>query len=57
VPTQWLQSVALTYLVRSGGVAVSSTLDVENITDQKAYDFFMAQRPGRAVYFKGAIEY
>lgn len=57
VPSQWLQSVALTYLVRSGGLAVSSTLDVENITDQRAYDFFGAQRPGRAVYFKGTIEY
>jgi hypothetical protein len=57
VPAQWLQSLALTYLVRAGGLAVSSTLDVENVTDQKAYDFFGVQRPGRAVYFKGTIEY
>lgn len=57
IPAQWLQSVALTYLVRGGGLAVSSTIDVQNLTDQKAYDFFGVQRPGRAVYFKGMIEY
>ncbi|MET0594282.1 MAG: TonB-dependent siderophore myxochelin receptor MxcH [Polyangiaceae bacterium] len=57
IPAQWLQSVALTYLVRGGGLAVSSTIDVQNLTDQKAYDFFGVQRPGRAVYFKGTLEY
>lgn len=56
VPAQLLHSAAVTYLVRHERRALSFTGEVQNITDAKAYDFFGAQRPGRAVFFKVTAE-
>lgn len=56
VPSQLLHSAALTYLVRVERRALSFTGEVQNLTDAKAYDFFGAQRPGRAVFFKVTAE-
>ena len=52
VPSQLLHSIALTYLVRSDLTTLSFTSEVQNVTDQAAYDFFGVPRPGRAFYFK-----
>ena len=57
IPSQLSHGVALTYLVRSNGLTVSSTLEMQNLSDEKIYDYFGVQRPGRSVYFKGTIEY
>jgi len=57
VPSQLLHSLALTYLVRGDPVALSFTGEVQNITDQPAFDFFGVQRPGRAFYFKTTAEF
>lgn len=56
VPSQLLHSLALTYLVRRK-LNISSTLEVQNLTDQRSFDFFGVQRPGRAYYFKGTLEF
>ncbi|MCU0695556.1 MAG: TonB-dependent siderophore myxochelin receptor MxcH [Myxococcaceae bacterium] len=56
VPSQLLHSAALTYLVRVDRRALSFTGEVQNLTDAKAFDFFGAQRPGRAVFFKVTAE-
>ncbi|MEM7160749.1 MAG: ligand-gated channel protein, partial [Myxococcota bacterium] len=57
IPAQLLHSLALTYLVRGPGVAMSFTGELQNLTDAAAFDFFGVQRPGRAFYFKTALEF
>ncbi len=57
VPSQLVHSLALTYLVYSDPAALSFTAEVQNITDQPAFDFFGVQRPGRAFYFKTTAEF
>lgn len=52
VPSQLVHSIALTYLVRGDLSALSFSCEVQNITDQAAFDFFGVPRPGRAFYFK-----
>jgi vitamin B12 transporter len=56
VPTQFLQNVVLTYLL-DRVVDTSFSVEMANITDAKAYDFFGVQKPGRAISFKTTITY
>ena len=56
VPSQLLHSLALTYLMRGERRTVSSTVEVQNLTDARAFDFFGIQRPGRAFFFKATLE-
>ncbi|WP_437291689.1 TonB-dependent siderophore myxochelin receptor MxcH [Sorangium sp. So ce406] len=55
IPSQLVHTLALTYLVERGGSTVSSTVEVQNVTDEKAFSFFGIQRPGRAAYAKLAL--
>lgn len=36
---------------------VTATLELQNLTDARAYDFFGVEKPGRALYFKLTAEY
>lgn len=57
VSRQVQHNLALTYLSRSVGRRnLSNTIEVQNLTNAKAYDFFGAQRPGRAVFLKLVAE-
>jgi TonB family protein len=56
IASQLLHSLALTYRVDGRAAALSTTLEVQNLTDQPAFDFFGVQRPGRAFYFKTTLE-
>ncbi|WP_433937095.1 TonB-dependent siderophore myxochelin receptor MxcH [Sorangium cellulosum] len=55
IPSQLVHTLALTYLVERGRTTVSSTVEVQNVTDEKAFSFFGIQRPGRAAYAKLAL--
>ncbi|WP_394842168.1 TonB-dependent siderophore myxochelin receptor MxcH [Pendulispora brunnea] len=57
VPSQLLHSLALTYLVRGNPYILSFTGEVQNLTNEPAYDFIGVQRPGRAFYFKTTAEF
>lgn len=57
IDPQLLHSLALTYLVRGNPLALSFTSEVQNLTDEPAFDFFGVQRPGRAFYFKTTAEF
>jgi TonB family protein len=57
VPDQMLHSAVLTYRVRGQRRMFSFSGEVSNLTDAKAFDFFGAQRPGRAAYFKTTAEF
>jgi hypothetical protein len=37
-------------------VQATSSLELQNLTNEPAYDFFGVQRPGRAVYAKSTLE-
>lgn len=51
VPSQTLQAAGVTWRLLAP-VDVSLTAEVQNLTDAPTYDFFGAQRPGRAFYLK-----
>jgi vitamin B12 transporter len=55
VDAQVLHALALTYLVEGDDAALSFTGEVQNLTDQAAFDFFGVPRPGRAFYFKATV--
>ncbi|MEM7156549.1 MAG: TonB-dependent siderophore myxochelin receptor MxcH [Myxococcota bacterium] len=57
VPSQLLHTVGLTYLTRGTTVDLSFTGEIQNVTDQQAFDFFGVQRPGRAFYFKTTLDF
>jgi hypothetical protein len=44
------------YIVHSA-LTVTSSLEVQNLTNARVYDVLAVQRPGRAFYFKGTLEY
>lgn len=52
IPDQLTQTAALIYQVPGSRADISASLEVSNLTDQQAYDYWGAQRPGRAVAFK-----
>jgi outer membrane cobalamin receptor len=58
IPTQVLHALALTYQVRSANEAshtASVTIEVQNLTDAEAFDYFGVQRPGRALYCRATV--
>jgi vitamin B12 transporter len=56
VEAQLLHSLGLTFLIRKGALALSSTIEVQNLTDAKSTDYFGVQKPGRAFFFKSVAE-
>jgi vitamin B12 transporter len=55
VPTQLVHGVGITYAAR-GLTPVVTTLEIQNLTDARAFDSFGAQRPGRAIFLKLSAE-
>ncbi len=55
IDAQLLHSAALTYLLK-GPRTVGSTFEVQNLTDERAYDVLGVQKAGRAFYFKATLE-
>ncbi len=52
VPAQVTHSVGVTWSVAFGAGRATATLELDNVSDAKVYDFFGVQRPGRALFFK-----
>jgi outer membrane receptor protein involved in Fe transport len=57
IPRQTTQSLALAYAIGNAERRFVGTIECDNLTDEKTFDFFGQQRPGRAVYWKGSIEF
>lgn len=55
VPTQLVHSVGATYALR-GAAPLSTTLELQNVTDEAVFDTFGVQKPGRAVFLKVTAE-
>lgn len=52
IDSQLVHTVDVGYLVERGEANLSTNLEVQNLTDEVVFDFFGAQRPGRAFYAK-----
>ena len=52
IPAQFTQNLGVTYQLPIHILESSLTAEVQNLTDEKVYDFFGVQRPGRAFYIK-----
>ncbi|WP_395850791.1 TonB-dependent siderophore myxochelin receptor MxcH [Cystobacter fuscus] len=57
IPTQLLQSLALSYVTRASAWTLGWTVDVQNLTDTLAFDFYGVQRPGRSIFAKLTVEH
>lgn len=51
VPSQLVHGLSISYRV-SGPASVTTTLDIHNLTDERVFDFFGVQRPGRSFFLK-----
>jgi vitamin B12 transporter len=56
VPSQTVQSLGLSYLQRGSTLALGASVEVQNVTDERVFDLYGVQRPGRAFYFKTTLE-
>ncbi|MCA9561436.1 MAG: TonB-dependent siderophore myxochelin receptor MxcH, partial [Myxococcales bacterium] len=56
VPSQQVHGASLTARLTRDRYDVSTGVEVTNLTDEKTYDFFGVQRPGRALYWKTTME-
>jgi vitamin B12 transporter len=54
IPSQVSHSAALTYRLAD---KFATTLEAQNITDAKLFDFYGVQRPGRAFFAKWTVDY
>ncbi|MCY1017462.1 TonB-dependent siderophore myxochelin receptor MxcH [Pyxidicoccus sp. MSG2] len=57
IDAQLVQAAGVGYRVRRGGLTVGLTAELENVTDARVFDFFGVERPGRAGWLKGTLEY
>lgn len=55
IATQLAHSAGLSYAVRNK-TPIVSTVEVQNLLDARVFDSFGVQKPGRAFYFKLAVE-
>ena len=55
VPAQLVHGIGVTYALR-GLRSYAATVELQNLTDTRAYDSFGAVRPGRAVFLKLGVE-
>lgn len=56
IPSQLLHTLVLGYDVQGQTIGLGHSLEIQNLTDAKAYDYFGVQRPGRAFYYKITAE-
>jgi vitamin B12 transporter len=55
VPAQFVHTLGLILLLKRGRANLSTAIEVHNLTDQRVYDFFGMQLPGRAIAAKFTI--
>jgi vitamin B12 transporter len=56
VDSQLTHSLAFTYVLRDMSTKLSWTLDLQNLTNARTYDFYGVQRPGRSIAAKFTLE-
>ncbi len=56
IPNQFIQNAGITFQKKIMKQFVALSLDIQNLSNRKVYDFFGVQRPGRAAYLKLSLE-
>jgi outer membrane cobalamin receptor len=56
IPGQLVHGIGLGYVVHRERASLSTTLEIQNLTDERVFDFYGVQRPGRAFYLKTTCE-
>lgn len=56
IDAQLTHTVALMHALSTRAAKVTSTFEVDNLTDARVFDFFGVQKPGRAFYVKTTLE-
>ncbi len=57
VPSQTVQSVALSHVQPGESTTLSTSFEVQNLTDERVFDFYGVQRPGRSFHVKMTISH
>jgi TonB family protein len=57
IPAQLVHGVGLGYLMHSDQKRLSTSVEIQNVTDETVFDFVGVQRPGRAFYVKTTAEF
>jgi len=57
VDPQVMHDVGVSWVVNRAEARVTSTFEIDNVTDARLYDNFGVQRPGRAFYVKMTGEF
>lgn len=58
IPSQLSHTAVLSYVVRGEPLEeVAFSAEGQNLTNEKVYDFYRVQKPGRAFYFKAGLTY
>lgn len=56
VPAQWVHGITALARYRAATFDASTAVELHNLSDERTYDFFGVQRPGRALYWKTTLE-
>jgi vitamin B12 transporter len=56
VGSQLVHGAGVSYAVDSEQRSLTTTLEMQNATDVRTFDFYGVQRPGRAVFFKTTLQ-
>lgn len=57
IPAQTVHGISVVYVAQGAHAKFSSSLEVQNLTDEPVFDFFGVQRPGRAFFAKTTAEF
>lgn len=57
IDAQLVHSAGATYRVEGAALASSATAEVQNVTNEAVFDYFGVQRPGRAFFVKGTVDF
>jgi vitamin B12 transporter len=55
-PSQLVHTAAVTYQVAEAQGTAAMSLEIQNVSDERVYDLFGVQRPGRALFLKLTVE-
>jgi vitamin B12 transporter len=57
VPSQTVHGLAMSHMSPGARATLTNSFEVHNVTDERAFDFYGAQRPGRSFHWKISLEY
>jgi vitamin B12 transporter len=57
VPSQTVHGLAMSHVSPGARATLTNSFEVHNVTDERAFDFYGAQRPGRSFHWKISLEY